>query len=185
MEDPAMFGSFFRLRSLGVAVLWMTPLSLGISVASVNASPSPAPTKGAATPVFVGPPGWIHVQGSSDGLGTWQGPGNADFYQTVVAQEKGGFASLDAFLQAEAGYISSLPDVFGYAPTDTTLCRNQPAKYLSYTYSSASGLPVTVETIVAVFGTTAYSARYSKSISQYADTSAERSLATLCGRAAK
>jgi hypothetical protein len=39
--------------------------------------------------------------------------------------------------------------------------------------------------IVAVFGTTAYSARYSKSISRYANTAAEQSLAMLCGREAK
>jgi hypothetical protein len=53
---------------------------------------------------------------------------------------------------------------------------------MSYTYTSSTGLPVTAEVIIAVFGTTAYSARYSKSISQDADVAAERSLTTLCGR---
>jgi hypothetical protein len=115
--------------------------------------------------------------------GSWLGPGNSDYYENILVEAKGGFASLDVLLQAETNYISGLADMFGYAPTDTTVCGNHPAKYLSYTYSSSSGLPITAEVVIAVFGTTAYSARYSKSISQNADAAAERSLTTLCGRA--
>jgi hypothetical protein len=112
------------------------------------------------------------------------GPGNADYYQNIIVEAKNGFASLNALYNAEFAYISGLPDVFGYAPTDTTVCGNHPAKYLSYTYTSSTGLPVTSEVVIAVFGTTAYSANYSKSITQYADVAAEHSLTTLCGRSA-
>jgi hypothetical protein len=120
----------------------------------------------------------------SDGLGTWVGPGDADYYQNILVESKNGIASLDALYKAEVAYIAGLPDQFGYAPTKTTLCGNHPAWYMSYTYTSPTGLPVTSEVIIAVFGTTGYSARYSKSISQYANAAAERSLTTLCGRAA-
>jgi hypothetical protein len=185
MDNPAMLGSFFRFRSFDAVVLGTVLATVPMSALRSDASPSPAPSKSGAVPVFVGPAGWVHVQGSSDGLGTWQGPGNSDYYQNIVVGEKAGYASLDALYAAEFRYISGLPDVFGYAPTDTTLCGNHPAKYLSYTYSSPSGLPVTAEMIIAVFGTTAYSARYSKSISQYADTAAEQALTTLCGRGPK
>jgi hypothetical protein len=43
-------------------------------------------------------------------------------------------------------------------------------------------VPVTSEVVIAVFGTTAYSANYSKTITQWADPAAERALLTLCGR---
>jgi len=85
-------------------------------------------------------------------------------------------------LQAEVHYIASLPDQFGYAPTNTTLCGNHPGMYLSYTYTSSTGLPVTAEEMIAVFGTTGYRLRYSKSIEQEANVAAEKSLTTLCGR---
>ncbi len=160
---------------------------VGLLAAAVpgDASSSPAPSKSGATPVFVGPAGWVHVQGSSDGLATWQGPGNSDYYQNIVVEEKAGYPSLDALYTAEFRYISGLSDVFGYPPTDTTLCGTHPAKYLSYTYSSPSGLPVSAEVMIAVFGTTAYCARCSKSISQYDNTAAEQLLTTLCGSGAR
>jgi hypothetical protein len=147
------------------------------------ATPSPVATKSAVAPVFVGPPGWKHVQGTSDGLGSWQGPGDSDYYQNIVVEAKDGFGSLNALFRAEAAYIAGLQDQFGYAPTDTTLCGNHPAMYLSYTYTSSTGLPVTAEAIIAVFGTTGYLARYSKSIEQEANVAAEKSLTTLCGHA--
>ena len=111
-------------------------------------------------------------------------PGDTGYSENIIVETKDGFGSLDALLRAEVNCVASLPDQFGYAPTDTTVCANHPAKYLSYTYSSSSGLPVTAEVIITVFGTTGYSARYSKSISQDADVAAERSLTTLCGHAA-
>jgi hypothetical protein len=181
MAIPMKLGSFFRLRALGVVVLIAALGPLGLAARS-DASPSPAAAKGAGAPVFVGPPGWRHL-GTSDGLGNWVGPGNADYYQNIIVEAKSGFPSLDALYKAEYAYISSLPDVFGYAPTDTTVCDNHPAKYLSYTYTSPTGLPVTAEVVIAVFGTTGYMARYSKSITQYANVPAEHSLTTLCGRA--
>ena len=110
--------------------------------------------------------------------------GDTGYSENILVESKNGFGSLQALLQAEVNYIASLPDQFGYAPTDTTVCGNHPAKYLSYTYTSPSGEPVTAEVVIAVFGTTGYMARYSKTISQWADASAERSLTTLCGRAA-
>ncbi|HEY1656180.1 MAG TPA: hypothetical protein VGF86_13825 [Candidatus Tumulicola sp.] len=134
--------------------------------------------------MFVAPAGWRHLRGSSDGLGIWQHPGDADYSQNIVVEAKGGIESLDALLKAEVNYIGGLPDRFGYAPTDTTVCGNYPAKYLSYTYTSSTGLPVTAEVVIAVFGKTGYSASYNKSISQTADAAAERSLRTLCGHAA-
>jgi hypothetical protein len=124
------------------------------------------------------------VQGTSDGLGSWLRPGDTDYSQNIIVEAKNGMGSLDTLFKAEVAYIASLPDRFGYAPTDTTVCGSHPAKYMSYTYTSSTGLPVTSEVVIAVFGTTGYSARYSKSISQYADAAAERSLTTLCGRAA-
>jgi len=184
MDNPAMLGSFFRFRSFGAVVLGTVLATFPMFAVRSDASPSPAPSKSGATPVLVGPAGWVHVQGSSDGLGTWQGPGNSDSYQDIVVEQKAGYASLDALYPAEFRYISGLADVFGYPPTDTTLWGNHPAKYLSYTYSSPSGVPVTADVMIAVFGP-AYSARYSKSISQYANTAAEQSLTTLCGHGAK
>lgn len=124
------------------------------------------------------------MQGTSDGLGSWLRPGDTGYSENIIVEAKNGIGSLDALFKAEVAYIASLPDQFGYAPTDTTLCGNHPAKYMSYTYTSSTGLPVTSEVVIAVFGTTGYSARYSKSISQDADVAAERSLTTLCGRAA-
>ena len=176
------FQSFFGRRSVGVAAIGAALLWPVLSPVRSEASPSPAPLKSAAPPVFVGPPGWHHVQGTSDGLGSWLRPGDTGYSENIIVQSKDGFPSLDALLQAEVNYVSSLPDRFGYAPTDITLCGNHPAKYLSYTYTSSTGLPVTAEVVIAVFGTTGYSANYSKSISQDADVAAERSLMTLCGR---
>jgi hypothetical protein len=152
------------------------------SAARAAASPTPAPSTSAAKLAFVAPAGWKHLQGTSDGLGSWQGPGDSDYYQNIVLDVKPGFASLDALLQAEVHYIASLPDQFGYAPTNTTLCGNHPGMYLSYTYTSSTGLPVTAEEMIAVFGTTGYRLRYSKSIEQEANVAAEKSLTTLCGR---
>jgi hypothetical protein len=81
----------------------------------------------------------------------------------------GGFGLFPKHLRlAEIAYIAGLPDQFGYAPPQTTVCGNHPAWYMSYTYTSPTGLPVTAELVIAVFGTTGYSARYSKSISQEA-----------------
>ena len=158
-------------------------LTLALSLALLaTASPSPAPAKSAAAPVFVGPSGWNHVKGTSDGLGTWLRPGDTGYSENVVVERKDGFPSLDALLTAEVNYIASLPDQFGYAPVDTTVCGNHPAKYLSYTYTSSTGVPVTSEVVIAVFGTTAYSANYSKTITQWADPAAESSLKTICGR---
>lgn len=122
------------------------------------------------------------MQGTSDGLGSWLRPGDTGYSENIIVEAKSGFASLDALFRAEVGYIATLPDQFGYAPTATKLCGDHPAWYMSYTYTSSTGLPVTSEVIVAVFGTTGYSANYSKSISEDADAAAERSLTTLCGR---
>ena len=148
------------------------------------ASPAPKPSKSVAAAVFVGPPGWHHVKGASDGLGIWLHPGDTGYSQNIIVESKGGIASLDALLKAEVSYIGGLPDVFGYSPKDATVCGGHPAKYLSYTYTSSTGLPVTSEVVIAVFGTVAYSARYSKSISQNPNAEAERSLRTLCGSTA-
>jgi hypothetical protein len=148
------------------------------------ASPSPKPTKSSTPPVFVGPAGWYHANGKSDGLGTWLRSGNTRNSESIVVQAKDGFPSLDALYKAEVSYIAGLPDQFGYAPTKTTVCSDHPAWYMSYTYTSSSGDPATVELVIAVFGTTGYSARYSKSISDEANVAAERSLTTLCPRAA-
>jgi hypothetical protein len=184
MGDSIRFGSLFGRRSLAVPLLSAALVAPLAPAARSDASPSPAPAKSGVAPIFVGPPGWRHAQGSSDGLGSWLGLGDAQYTQNIIVQAKDGFGSLEALLRAEVAYIAGLPDQFGYAPTDTTLCGNHPAKYLSYTYTSPTGLPVTAEVIIAVFGTTGYAARYSKSISQYADAAAEHSLTTLCGRAA-
>jgi hypothetical protein len=154
------------------------------SAARSDASPSPAPSKSAAAAVFVGPPAWHHAHGTSDGLGSWLRPGDGAYSENIVVEGKDGIVSLDALYKPEVAYFSGLPDVFGYAPTDTTTCGNHPAKYLSFTYTSPTGLPITSEVVIAVFGTTGYSARYNKSISQDADAAAERSLTTLCGRSA-
>ncbi len=98
-------------------------------------------------------------------------------------RSKDGFPSLDALYCAEYAYINRLPDEFGYALSDTTVCGGHPAMYGSYTYSSPSGDPTTVGLVVAVFGTMGYSARYTKSITDEADVPAERSLTTLCPHA--
>lgn len=181
---PVTFGFFLRRRSLGAVVLAAALLGPLGSATRSDASPSPAASQSAVVPVFVGPPGWHQVQGTSDGLGTWLLPGDSNYSQNIIVEAKSGIASLDALYRAEVSYIASLPDQFGYAPTGMTLCGNQPAWYMSYTYTSSTGWPVTSELVIAVFGTTGYSARYSKSISQDADVAAERSLTTLCGRAA-
>ncbi len=181
MGIPVTFGSFFGRRSMGTVVLGAALLGPLGSAARSDASPSPAPSK--SVPVFVGPPGWHHVRGTSDGLGVWLRPGDTDYSENIIVEAKDGIGSLGALFRAEVNYIASLPDQFGYAPTDTTVCGNHPAKYMSYTYTSPSGLPVTSEVVIAVFGTTGYSARYSKAITEDADVAAERSLATLCGRA--
>jgi hypothetical protein len=149
-------------------------------VARCDAGPSPAPSK--IGPVFVAPAGWRHAQGTSDGLETWLRSKDSDDPENIVVQAKSGFPSLDVLFQAEVNYLASLPDQFGYAPTDVTLCDNHPGKYLSVTYTSPSGDPVTTEIVIAVFGTTGYSARYNKSNTQDADPAAERALMTLCGR---
>jgi hypothetical protein len=98
-----------------------------------------------------------------------------------MVEAKSGIESLDALFRAEARDIANLPDQFCCAPTNTTVCGNHPAKYVSYTNTSSTGLPVTSEVVITVFGTTGYSARYSKSISRFANAAAERSLTTLCG----
>ena len=170
-------------RPVCAILLGVTLLGLLGSVARSNASPSPAPLKKTATPVFVGPPGWQHTKGGSDGMGTWLRSGDNGYTENIVVESKAEFASLDTLYRAEKAYISTFPDVFGYAPTDTTLCGSHPAMYMSYTYTSSTGLPITTEVVIAVFGTTAYSASYNKSISQDADAAAERSLMTLCGHA--
>ncbi len=149
-----------------------------------DASPSPAPSKSAAPPVFVGPAGWYHAQGASDGLGTWLRSGNSRNSESIVVRAKDGIPSLDALYRAEYAYINGLPDEFGYAPTKTTVCGAHPALYISYTYTSPSGDPTTVELVIAVFGTTGYSALYSKSITDEANVAAEKSLTTLCPHAA-
>ena len=175
--------AYFARRSICAIVVGAALIgALGFAARS-DASPPPAPLKKAAAPVFIGPPGWHHSQGGSDGIGIWLRPGDTGYSENIIVESKSGIESLDALYRAEKAYISSLPDVFGYAPTDTTLCGNHPAIYMSYTYSSSTGLPITSEVVIAVFGTTAYSARYNKSISQDADAAAERSLMTLCGRA--
>jgi hypothetical protein len=110
-------------------------------------------------------------------------PGDTGYSQNITVEAKDGFGSLNALLEADVNYIGGLPDQFGYALKDTTVCGDHPAKYLSYTYTSSTGLPVTSEVVIAVFGKTAYSARYTKSISQNADAAAQRSLLTLCGKA--
>jgi hypothetical protein len=181
---PFRFGSLFGQRSLGAVVLGALLLGPLASPAQSDASPSPVPSKSAEIPIFLGPPGWNHVRGTSDGLGSWLLPGDTEYSQNIIVEAKGGIGSLDALFRAEVRYIANLPDQFGYAPTDTTVCGNHPAKYMSYTYTSSTGLPVTSEVVIAVFGTTGYSARYSKSISQFANAAAERSLTTLCGREA-
>lgn len=152
------------------------------SPARIGASPSPKPPASVAAPAFVAPAGWRHVQGQGNGLGVWLHPGDTGYSQNIAVEAKDGFASLDALFQAEVAYIRGLPDVVGYTPTDTTVCGSHPAKYMSFTYTSSTGLPVTSEVVIAVFGKTGYSARYNKSISQNADPAAERSLSTLCGR---
>jgi hypothetical protein len=146
-------------------------------------TPSPKPSRSSAPPVFVGPAGWYHANGKSDGLGTWLRSGAAKNSESIVVEAKDGIPSLDALYRAEVAYIAGLPDQFGYAPTHTTVCGNHPAWYMSYTYTSPSGDPATVELVIAVFETTGYSARYSKSISDEANVAAERSLTTLCPRA--
>ena len=148
-----------------------------------DASPSPAPSKSALPLVFVGPAGWYQARGTSDGLGTWLRSGNARNSESIVVRAKDGIPSFDALYQADYRYISGLPDVFGFAPTKTMVCGTHPAMYISYTYTSPSGDPTTVEQVIAVFGTTGYSALYSKSISDEANVAAERSLTTLCPRA--
>ncbi len=86
-----MLGSFFRVAFVQRRRAWYNAFGSRHLGSACRASSSPAPSKSGATPVFVGQPGWTNVQGSSDGLATWQRPGNSDFYQAVVVQEKGGF----------------------------------------------------------------------------------------------
>lgn len=120
-----MLGSFFPLRSFSAVVLGITLLDLGISVAPVDASSSPAPSKSGATPVFVGPP---------------------DRYD-ALRQPSGEVSLL---------YVFVAERLTGYRGNDRRRLRYE-----------------------------AYSARYSKSISRYANTAAEQSLAMLGGREAK
>ena len=122
-----MFGS----RSVSAVALGVALLVSLASAARSDASPSPAPPTSTVAPVFVGPPGWHHVQGTSDGLGSWLRPGDTGYSENIIVESKAGIGSLDNLLRAEVAYIASLPDQFGYAPTDTTLCGNHPAKYLS------------------------------------------------------
>jgi|SRR5580700_11478945 hypothetical protein len=172
-------------RSFATLLVILSAVVVGLLAlpARSTASPSPKPSQSASALVFAGPSGWHHVRGTSDGLGVWVRPGDTGYSQNITVETKDGFGSLNALLQAEVNYVAGLPDRFGYAPKDTTVCGNHPAKYFSYTYTSSSGLPLTSEVVIAVFGKTAYSARYDKSISQNADAAAERSLLTLCGRA--
>jgi hypothetical protein len=177
----------FWLYADGSAVYMQVVKDLSLQVAYESPSFKAAaaqPVASAATAVFVGPAGWQHVGGSADGLGSWLRPGDSNYSQNITVEMKDGFASLDALLSAETSYISSLPDVVGAAPTDVTVCGNHPAKYLTYTFTSTTGLPVTSEMVIAVFGTSAYSARYNKAIGQDPDSAAEQSLSTLCGRTA-
>jgi hypothetical protein len=183
MGNPVTFGSFFGWRSVGAVVLGAALLGPLGPAARSDASPSPVPPKSAVVPVFVAPPGWRHVQGTSDGLGSWLRPGDTDYSENIIVEARDGIGSLDVLFRAEVAYIARLPDQFGYAPTNTTVCGNHPAKYMSYTYTSSTGLPVTSEVVIAVFGTTGYSANYSKAIDEDADVAAERALTTLCGRA--
>lgn len=142
------------------------------------------PSMSAVLSVFVGPAGWYHAQGTSDGLGTWLRSGNANNSESIVVEAKDGIPSLDTLYRAEYRYINSLPDEFGYAPTKTTVCDTHPALLISYTYSSPSGDPTDVDLVIAVIGTRGYSARYTRSISDQENAAAEQSLTTLCSRAA-
>jgi len=181
---PRRVDSFFGVRSVGAVVLGVALVGPLGPVARSDASPSPAPSKSTVSPVFVGPAGWYHAHGTSDGLGTWLRSANTRNSESIVVEAKDGIPSFDALYRAEYAYINRLPDEFGYAPTKTTVCGGHPALYISYTYSAPSGDPTTVELVIAVFGTTGYSATYTKSISDQANVAAERSLATLCPRVA-
>jgi len=180
--DGALSSFWLYADGSAVYVQILKNLSLAVAYESPHFKAAAAqPAASAAAAVFVGPAGWHHVGGSADGLGSWLRPGDTGYSQNITVEAKEGFTSLEALMSAERSYVSGLPDVVGSAPTDITVCGNHPAKYFSYTFTSSSGLPVTSEMVIAVFGTTAYSARYNKSISQYADTAAERALSTLCG----
>jgi hypothetical protein len=67
-----------------------------------DASPSPVPSKSAVPPVFVGPAGWYHARGTSDGLGTWLRSGNAENSESIVVEAKNGIPSLEARVLASA-----------------------------------------------------------------------------------
>jgi hypothetical protein len=183
--DGALATFWLYADGSSVYVQIVKDLSLQVAYESPRfkaAAAQPAATS--ANAVFVGPAGWHHVGGSADGLGSWLRPGDTGYSQNITVEAKDGFASLDALASAERSYVSGLPDVVGPEPTDVTVCGNHPAKYFTFTFTSTTGLPVTSEMVIAVFGTTAYSARYNKSISQDPDSDAEQSLSTLCGRAA-
>lgn len=143
-------GSSIERWSAGAVALAVATLGLLGAPARTVASPSPKPLKTVAVPAFVAPPGWHHAQGTSDGLGTWLRPGDTGYSENITVEAKDGVGSLDSLFTAEMAYIRGFPDVFGYAPTDTTVCGNHPAKYVSYTYTSPTGLPVTSEVVIAV-----------------------------------
>jgi len=152
------------------------------STARAAATPAAA---NAAGLVYAGPTGWDHVQGTSDGLGSWLRTGDTDYSQNVSVLTKDGFASLDALVRAELTFIGGLQDESGFAASDITVCGNHPAKHLSYTYTASTGARISTEAVVAVFGTAGYSARYNRLASQSADPAAERSLKSLCARSAQ
>ncbi len=93
--------SFFVMRSVGAVVVGAALVGPFWAAVRSDASPTPAPSRSAASPspvpskssvppVFVGPAGWYHAQGKSDGLGTWLRSGNVNNSESIVVQAKDG-----------------------------------------------------------------------------------------------
>jgi hypothetical protein len=89
--------SLFAMRSVGAVVLGAALVGPFWPAARSDASPSPVPSRSAASPspvplkssvppVFVGPAGWYHAHGKSDGLGTWLRSGNANNSESIVVR---------------------------------------------------------------------------------------------------
>jgi len=183
-EGPHFSAEAKRRNSASAAAASAAAASAASATTAQRAAATAKADGSGATVAFVGPPGWTFTKGSATTAGTWTRPGDSGYSENIVVLIKENVGTLDVLLDAEMSYARGLPYIAATdAPVDATVCGSHPAKYITYTYEGSDGTPLTTEDILAVFGTTAYSVRYTKSITQYADTAAERAMTTLCGRA--
>ncbi len=130
---------------------------------------------------YVPPSGWVLAPAPAGFVGKWVKPGDDTYRQNVSIVGHRFTGSLDDFYTIAIQQLrKEFPGGNIAVNEDTTVCVDNPAKYVSYALNTNDGAMI-IEQIITVENGAAYILTYARLASQESDHAARQSMTTLCG----